>query len=60
LRLPVYRIKGYIIGRSAEINRTEIDTLEKARAVAEDLKGKGFFVEIRDSAGKIVSDEQGK
>jgi menaquinone-dependent protoporphyrinogen IX oxidase len=55
----VYRIKGYIIGQSAEINRTEVDTLEMARAVAEDLKRKGFFVEIRDTAGKIVDDNQG-
>ena len=53
----MYRVKGYSIGRSAQINRTETDTLTEARAVAEDLKLKGFIVEIRDSEGKIVPDD---
>ena len=54
----MFTVKGYSTGQSPETYRSEVPSLDRALLVAAKLKAQGFFVEIRDSNGKLVSEDQ--
>ena len=53
----MYNVKGYSTEPGPESHRSDVPNLDRALLVAARLKSQGFFVEIRDSEGKLVSEE---
>ena len=52
----MYTVRGYSTGPGPESQRSDVPNLDRALLVAARLKSQGFFVEIRDSEGKLVSE----
>ena len=55
----MYTVKGYFTGQNPRTKSVQVDNLVRARVVANELKLKGYTIEIRDQAGKVVYDEPG-
>jgi hypothetical protein len=51
----VYKVRGYFVGQNPQTRLLTVESLSEAREIAKQLKIEGFFVEIRDTQGKIVS-----
>ena len=54
----MYTVKGYFTGQNPRTHRVQVDNLVRARVVANELKLKGYAIEIRDQTGKVVYDDQ--